>query len=793
MKFTQNLTLNKRILLLSIPLVVVLYTASGFILYKLSVSRVLLTAQKEMEVYLGKISETIQLVENQTESGFSNTDYLLLKPFFNQNAFYKTDFPALIDNSGQYLIHIFKEGQRIPASLLQQLRTSRSKQGLLNYTDYKDGRKQSMFFYFKYIDSYKAYLAISLNRDEVFESQSQNTAVLFIIVVLSSLILFITISLIFRPIIAIINKITFTVKSLSNGKSTDKIGYEYKDEIGEIISTLNGLIDSLRQKADFANEIGKNHLDADFKTLGTDDLLGNSLINMRESLKLANIEETKRKHEDELRNWATAGHAKFGDILRLNNNNLDKLADNVIQNLVNYLDANQGGLFIFNDDDPENKHLELISAFAFNRKKFFEKRISIGEGLVGTCAVEKETIYLKEIPSEYIRITSGLGEAVPTTLLIVPLKLEDSIFGAIEMASFKEFSNDEIEFVEKIGVSIASTLSSVKNNIRTNQLLEQSQQQREEMAAQEEEMRQNMEEMQATQEEMARKTIEMEGMTAAINEALISCELNEDFTINNPNNNLLALLGFSRQEIEGMSIIDFIHTDEKGMFKSFWSDVLAGSTYKSTMHWTNRSGADLYIIASISPALDEMGSLYKIYFLGQDVTDSKMLELRAQKQAEEIEQSLLEIKVEQELNEQRESEMKALFQALDHTCLVTELDPSGVITYINNKNMEVLGGKKEEIEGQSISELDFVARNKPKEFKAFWDNLSDGIKQERELNLTIDDKEIWISEFYTPISNEHNQVTKIINIGFDITDRKQKEKEMTALITELESLRKKKN
>ncbi|HCT30499.1 MAG TPA: hypothetical protein DIW31_07150 [Bacteroidales bacterium] len=166
--------------------------------------------------------------------------------------------------------------------------------------------------------------------------------------------------------------------------------------------------------------------------------------------------------------------------------------------------------------------------------------------------------------------------------------------------------------------------------------------------------------------------------------------------------------------------------------------------------------------------------------------------MRAHKQAEELEQSLLEIKVEQELNLQREDEIKALLQALDHTCLVTELDPSGAITYINNKNTETLGGQKEEIEGKLISDLDFVAKNKPKEFKKFWDSLIEGKKQSREFMLTIDGKEVTISEVYTPIVNEHGQVTKIINIGFDISEIKRKEKEMSALIAELETLRKKK-
>ncbi len=792
MKYIKNLNLNKQILLFTIPIVVILYAASGFSVYTLSKKRVMLSAQREMNVYLNTLASSIQLIENQTGIGYSNADYLLLKPFFSQNAYYKTDFPFLFDKTGQLIVHAYKEGQRISSSSLQQIKSTFSKQGVVNYIDYKNGVKQKMLLYYKHIETYDAYIGISVNQAEILESLSQNKVVLIFVVIFASIIFFITITLVLKPIVKLLKQLTESVTSLSKGENTEKVIFDQNNELGLIVNSINSLIDNLKSKADFANEIGKNNLDAELNAVSENDVLGASLINMRQSLKQANLDEAKRKTEDELRNWATAGLAMFGDILRQNNNNLNRLADNVIQNLVNYLDANQGGLFIYNDDDPEYKHLELLSAFAYNRKKHFEKRIALGEGLVGTCAVEKETIHLKEIPTEYIRITSGLGEAVPTSLLIVPLKLEDAIFGAIELASFKEFKDYEIDFVEKIGVSISSTLSSVKNSIRTNQLLEQSQQQREEMSAQEEEMRQNMEEMQATQEEMARKSLEMEGVSAAINEALLYFELTEDGSISNPNNNLIALLSCTRADLEGENLTEFLHSDEKGMFKGILADVLSGGTHKSTLHWVDRNGNEFYILSSISPAFDEFGMIFKIYYLGQDVTDSKLLEIRAHKQAEELEQSLLEIKVEQELNEQREDEMKALLQALDHTCLVTELDPSGAITYINNKNTEVLGGQKEEIEGLIITEIDYVAKNNPKEFKKFWDNLSQGKKQSREFALNIDGKEVTISEVYTPIVNEHGQVIKIINIGFDISEIKRKEKEMSALIAELETLKKKK-
>jgi GAF domain-containing protein len=109
------------------------------------------------------------------------------------------------------------------------------------------------------------------------------------------------------------------------------------------------------------------------------------------------------------------------------------------------------------------------------------------------------------MPEEYVRITSGLGDANPRALLLFPLKVDKEAYGIIELASFHEFEAHEIEFVEKLGESIAATLGSVRAAQKNRQLIEQFQQQTEEMRAQEEEMRQNMEELQATQEEVARK------------------------------------------------------------------------------------------------------------------------------------------------------------------------------------------------------------------------------------------------------------------------------------------------
>ena len=209
--------------------------------------------------------------------------------------------------------------------------------------------------------------------------------------------------------------------------------------------------------------------------------------------------------EERKRQWSNEGLTKFVDILRSSNDDLNLLGDKIIAALVQYTKSNQGALYILNDEDSRNKYLELVSLFAFDIKKHEQQKIKLGEGILGQTFLEKETTYLTNMPESYIRITSGLGDASPRSLLLVPLKVDTQVYGIIELASFNEYLPHEIAFVEKLGESIASTLASVRAAQRNMQLIHQFQQQTEQMRAQEEEMRQNMEELQATQEEIARK------------------------------------------------------------------------------------------------------------------------------------------------------------------------------------------------------------------------------------------------------------------------------------------------
>ncbi|MCG8390389.1 MAG: GAF domain-containing protein [Cytophagales bacterium] len=221
---------------------------------------------------------------------------------------------------------------------------------------------------------------------------------------------------------------------------------------------------------------------------------------LRENLK--KVEENQL--EETRRNWASKGLAKFGNLLRSNEDN-DVLFDQLISGITQYIDANQSALFIVDKTNKDDVKIELKACYAYSRKKFVEKSIAPGEGLLGQVYYEQEILYLKEVPQGYTNITSGLGDASPNAIIIVPLIANEEIEGFFEIASFKEFEPHQVEFLKDLAENVASFVGVNRINVQTKLLLEETQQQAEEMKSQEEEMRQNMEELQATHEEMNRK------------------------------------------------------------------------------------------------------------------------------------------------------------------------------------------------------------------------------------------------------------------------------------------------
>ncbi|MBU8891945.1 MAG: GAF domain-containing protein [Bacteroidales bacterium] len=302
-----------------------------------------------------------------------------------------------------------------------------------------------------------------------------------------------------------IEKLKDNIKVLEQGDYSLDSKFEDldNDEIGDIANGIERIGQTIKETVNFTEKIGRNEFDADLN-VNKSGKLASALLSMRDNLKAITEQSELQKINEEKRNWVIKGLADLGNILRSNIDEIDNLYFDILKTIIQYIGANQGGFFIIQEKDNV-EILKLSACYAYDRRKFLTKELEIGEGLVGQCALEKQITNLTEIPNNYIQISSGLGGSNPNNLILIPLILNNKVYGVLELASFELFNEHHIEYLEQSAESIASTISGMQINITTKSLLEKTQIQAEEISAREEEMRQNMEELEATQEESERK------------------------------------------------------------------------------------------------------------------------------------------------------------------------------------------------------------------------------------------------------------------------------------------------
>ena len=453
--------------------------------------------------------------------------------------------------------------------------------------------------------------------EKIYNARDRFVVVESMIIIISILLCFILYRFARRQFKSSINTLQDEVKILSEGNIPEtRANTNYEFDI--ILEEIHTLSENLSNVKNFALEVGKGSFDSDISVFNNQGDIGSSLAEMRDSLK--NVSEEAR-----IRNWTNKGSAEFGDILRKYNNNISELSDHVITFMVNYLNANQGSIFIVDEDENGEEALRLTATYAYDRKKFLEKTIQPGQGLVGQVYLEKQSIYMKELPENYITITSGLGKATPKSIFIVPLIANETVYGVIEIGTFTEFTENERKFIEDVGENIASSVQSVKINERTNKLLEDSQQMTEEMRAQEEEMRQNMEELQATQEEMERAQKESnERLVAMEKSGMAYIEFNPKGDILTADETFIELFGYnSIEEIKGRHHRIFVSEDYANSedYQSFWENLRAGKIQSGIFERYTKNGQKINIKGSYSILRNQNEEITKIVKFAFDITE----------------------------------------------------------------------------------------------------------------------------------------------------------------------------
>ncbi len=358
------------------------------------------------------------------------------------------------------------------------------------------------------------------------------------------------------------------VTAVANGDLEQKLSVEAKGEIAALAETINSMIDTLATFADqvttVAREVGVegklggqasvpgaagtwraltdnvNQLAANLTTqvraiaevataVTKGDLTRSIQVEAQgevEELKnninemIGNLRETTLKNAEQ--DWLKTNLAKFTRMLQ-GQKDLLTVGRLILSELAPVVSA-QHGVFYTMHQGATGPRLRLLASYAFQERKGVNNEFRMGEGLVGQAALEKQRILLTNVPGDYIQIGSGLGQAAPLNIVVLPIVFEGEVKAVMELASFDRFNKTHLGFLEQLTESIGIVLNTIEANTRTEELLTQSQTLARELQSQQEELQQTNEELEEKAKLLASQNQEVERKNREVEQARLALE-----------------------------------------------------------------------------------------------------------------------------------------------------------------------------------------------------------------------------------------------------------------------------
>jgi PAS domain S-box-containing protein len=547
---------------------------------------------------------------------------------------FKESFAFLVSNKGVIIAHPEKAfvGKNIrdiyPKAFIDNNLLNNISLGIkASVTDYVTGLRGKQYISiapFKVGNSQIPWaVGIMVPEDVIVEEGVQAFRITIFVGLVGLILLVILISFIMNRITAPVVEGTEILNKLKDGVVNEnlKIKRDTKDEFGQIGVSINNVIDMLVDVVRYSREIGSGNLNVDYKLRSESDMLGSSILNMRKNLLLVKEEEAKRKEEQEIRNWVSVGLAKISSIIQAYYTSVEDLSQLTITNLVKYIDAATGAMYITNTDDRDDIYLEQTAVFAYERIENQPKRFPVTDGILGKCYQSKTIIVVDSISENYLQIKSGLGSSLPKYVVLVPIINLDKVLGIIELSLFRDLKPYEFEFLANLGNSIANAITSFIHSRERDYLLKQSEYQTEILQHNEQVALESLDKIEKLQIETAIREAELNSLFSAVKSSVYVVIYNAEGVIIEVNKKLLDLLNVSESMIIGTRQSDFVvNNNTLEQAKNMWEDIIHKRQVGELVQEVHIKDKVIWLASVFSPILNEKGEVVKVVNISQDIT-----------------------------------------------------------------------------------------------------------------------------------------------------------------------------
>ena len=284
----------------------------------------------------------------------------------------------------------------------------------------------------------------------------------------------------------------------------------WKDLTGNVNLLADNLTNQVRAIAEVATAVTKGDLTRSIQVDASGEVaeLKDNINTMIENLRLT----TNRNTEQD---WLKTNLARFTGMLQ-GQRELATVGRLLLSELAPLVNAQQGVIYQMESETPGI--MRLLSAFA-DSAEGHQETVRLGEGLVGQCALEKRRMLISDLPENTVPVRSGLFEAVPRNVIVLPVLFEDRVKAVIELASLNSFTPSHLAFLEQLTASIGIVLNSIEATMQTEGLLKQSQQLAVELQTQQKELQQTNEQLAQKAKQLAEQNAEVERKNQEIEQA----------------------------------------------------------------------------------------------------------------------------------------------------------------------------------------------------------------------------------------------------------------------------------
>ncbi len=542
---------------------------------------------------------------------------IALQRVFEGNRFYENKQLFFLNADDSTIINPELNTYFKNSAIVKRMKLNRADFNTINENLYENGDLNHYIISYLPMPGGDRFAGIIFPESGYTEGLSTYNRHIYLVILILGLIFLASIRMIYLSERRFLTRVRIALAKIAQGVFTNvTVKNDQNDpEKRSIVQSVHDIAEYFHRNSDYAKELSAQNFDIDVQPIGDKDVIGQSLSVLRNELRNLRNTQTEQIKAEELRETINSGVNAVNAVLQYATDT-DAFFTKLLHTVTQFLNVQQAGLFAVERPDEGKPYLELKAHYAFGKERLAQKQIGGNDGLVGLCFMEKKRIVLREIPQNYAKIVSGFGETEPVSIVLVPMIFNTEVHAVVEIAAIYEIEEYKIGFLESIGESIASTLSSMNNTRRTAELLEQTKEQSKQIETQRIELQERIDTHRRQNKKLDKELLDVQEIINSIKSTGNIIEFDLDGSIVSANEGTALLVGTSPEQLVGKMHAQVFESGENlKASERLWKTLSSGKAVESREKLKQSDGRMRAVYVHYLPIRDSRRRVFRVLAL----------------------------------------------------------------------------------------------------------------------------------------------------------------------------------